>query len=70
MGHTKLGFGLSWSEKNEGIIVSGADDNKICIWDIKDAQSAQESVQPLQEINYHQRAVNVATSLTTGHQVS
>jgi len=31
------GFGLSWNPKREGYIVSGAYDNKICIWNIEAA---------------------------------
>jgi len=57
-GHTKMGFGLSWNEKREGHLLSGADDHKICIWDVCAAKKAGEVVNPTTEITYHQKAVN------------
>jgi len=35
-GHSKEGYGLSWNPQQEGLLLSGADDSLICIWDIKD----------------------------------
>lgn len=68
-GHTKLGFGLSWSEKREGHLISGSDDHKICMWDINSAKTLKSSLAPLHEINYHSKAVNVG-SAQEGYQVS
>ncbi|KAI3675905.1 hypothetical protein L1987_85501 [Smallanthus sonchifolius] len=34
MGHCSDGFGLSWSTINQGLLLSGSDDAKICLWDI------------------------------------
>ncbi len=36
-GHTKEGFGLNWSPLKEGYLISGSDDNRICVWDINNA---------------------------------
>ena len=33
-GHTKEGFGLNWNTIKEGYLISGSDDNRICVWDI------------------------------------
>ncbi|XP_010266834.1 PREDICTED: WD-40 repeat-containing protein MSI2-like [Nelumbo nucifera] len=33
-GHTKEGYGLSWSPFKEGYLLSGSNDSKICLWDI------------------------------------
>jgi len=33
---SKEGYGLSWNPQQEGLLLSGADDSLICIWDIKD----------------------------------
>lgn len=33
-GHTKEGYGLSWSSCQEGYLASGSDDKKVCIWNI------------------------------------
>jgi len=34
IGHEKEGFGLSWSSLKSGYLLSGSNDNKICIWDV------------------------------------
>ena len=34
IGHTKEGFGLNWSPLKEGYLISGSDDNRICVWNI------------------------------------
>jgi len=34
-GHTKEGYGLSWSPLQEGHLLSASDDKTICLWDIK-----------------------------------
>ena len=57
-GHSKLGFGLCWNEKREGQIISGADDNLICMWDINAAKEMNGVLEAAQVINYHQKAVN------------
>lgn len=33
-GHEKEGYGLSWSPLKEGYLLSGSNDNKICLWDM------------------------------------
>jgi WD40 repeat protein len=35
-GHKKEGYGLSWSARDHGKLVSGAEDRLICTWDIQD----------------------------------
>mgnify|MGYP003495725232 CR=1 FL=1 len=34
VGHEQEGFGLSWSETNPGILISGSNDAKVLTWDI------------------------------------
>ena len=34
LGHTKEGYGLDWNPKQAGLLLSGSDDNKICLWDV------------------------------------
>jgi len=34
IGHTREGFGLSWNSKMTGYLLSGSDDQNICVWDI------------------------------------
>eukprot|EP01089_Gocevia_fonbrunei_P011814 TRINITY_DN2607_c0_g1_i1.p1 TRINITY_DN2607_c0_g1~~TRINITY_DN2607_c0_g1_i1.p1 ORF type:complete len:425 (+),score=108.49 TRINITY_DN2607_c0_g1_i1:127-1275(+) len=37
-GHEKEGYGLSWSSLKPGYLLSGSDDNLICMWDITQAK--------------------------------
>ncbi|KAL1212311.1 WD-40 repeat-containing protein MSI2 [Cardamine amara subsp. amara] len=34
VGHDKEGYGLSWSPFKEGYLLSGSQDQKICLWDV------------------------------------
>ena len=45
MGHEREGYGLAFSHKKEGMLVSGSDDGIVCIWDI--CQSESKEVKPL-----------------------
>jgi len=59
VGHSAQGFGLAWNQKNAGHILSGADDSKICLWDVEDKQqTGNHSIKPYLEFNHHKRAVN------------
>lgn len=40
-GHTKEGFGLDWNTLKEGLLVSGSDDHRICLWDINKYPESQ-----------------------------
>lgn len=33
-GHDQEGYGMAWSPKIEGLLISGSDDKKVCMWDI------------------------------------
>jgi len=33
-GHEKEGYGLNWSPLQSGMLVSGAEDGKVCLWDV------------------------------------
>jgi len=50
-GHEKSGFALAWNTFREGILLSGGNDGKICLWDVqalpKDHKS-EDSVPPQQ----------------------
>lgn len=43
LGHDTEGYGLEWSPFNEGQLLSGSDDKKICLWDIS-ANTSTENV--------------------------
>jgi histone-binding protein RBBP4 len=55
-GHKKEGYGLCWSKKVEGRLVSGSDDYQICIWD--DIFEEKEKVQnPTYKFSEHENVV-------------
>jgi histone-binding protein RBBP4 len=54
LGHTKEGYGLSWNPKKEGYLISGSDDNKICLWDINVGGA---TIQPVKFFNEHKNVV-------------
>ena len=33
-GHEKEGYGLSWSPFHKGLLASGSDDARVCVWDV------------------------------------
>eukprot|EP01114_Cavostelium_apophysatum_P011149 TRINITY_DN2533_c0_g1_i1.p1 TRINITY_DN2533_c0_g1~~TRINITY_DN2533_c0_g1_i1.p1 ORF type:complete len:421 (-),score=103.63 TRINITY_DN2533_c0_g1_i1:37-1299(-) len=43
LGHTGEGYGISWSTLKEGALLSGSDDNLICMWDISAAGKEQQA---------------------------
>ena len=45
LGHDSEGYGLSWNPNVEGQLLSGSDDAKLCIWDIKEAGLEANAVQ-------------------------
>lgn len=47
-GHSKEGYGLSWSSLREGYLASGSDDKKVCVWDLQSCKSSL-SIAPIRE---------------------
>jgi histone-binding protein RBBP4 len=39
-GHTEEGYGLCWSHVDEGKLLSGSDDSRVCMWDVAHSPSA------------------------------
>jgi len=42
LGHAEEGFALSWNPLKSGTIASGANDGKICVWDITGSISLEK----------------------------
>jgi histone-binding protein RBBP4 len=55
LGHIKEGYGLNWSAKREGYLISGSDDHKVCLWDINNCSS--NSLNPLRTLDEHKGIV-------------
>lgn len=34
LGHKREGFGLAWNPVKGGLLLSGSDDNLVCVWDV------------------------------------
>jgi histone-binding protein RBBP4 len=58
MGHSKEGYGISWSKLKEGYLLSGSEDTTLCLWDImagaKDStEKSGRQVHPLNVFKGH-----------------
>ena len=77
-GHEKEGYGLEWNRHKEGYLLSSADDNLICLWDIKQIKSLNNSensnnsnskkkkTKIQKEINHYKHLINIHQELRTG----
>lgn len=52
-GHKTEGYGLSWSPKKEGHLLSGSDDAQICLWDIRGTSKPNRVVEASQIFQGH-----------------
>lgn len=57
IGHTSDGFGLSWSKVNEGLLLSGSNDSRICLWDTN-LTAVNNTLDVLETYEYHQGSVH------------
>jgi len=59
VGHSKEGFGLSWSPLKEGHLVTGNEDTTVKTWDIKSGFSkSNKTISPTATYNVHSATVN------------
>lgn len=56
-GHTKEGYGLSWSPVKPGFLLSGSYDSVICLWDTNSPGADSQNVKPLQLLTTHTEEV-------------
>ena len=52
-GHTKEGYGLSWSPNNEGHLLSASDDSTICLWNVDAATKESREMNALSTFSAH-----------------
>ena len=57
LGHTREGYGLAWNPKQLGLLLSGSDDNKICLWDINQPDQLSPTIDPLMKWDAHSQVV-------------
>lgn len=48
-GHSKEGYGLSWSPLRKGLLASGSDDQRVCIWDVSEPPKDSLHISPVVE---------------------
>ncbi|KAL9657486.1 hypothetical protein ABK040_016752 [Willaertia magna] len=58
-GHNQEGYGICWNYKKDGMLASGSDDAKVCVWDIVAQQKQVEngSLNPLLVLEDHTSVV-------------
>mmetsp|Transcript_3413 Transcript_3413/g.8002 ORF Transcript_3413/g.8002 Transcript_3413/m.8002 type:complete len:423 (-) Transcript_3413:214-1482(-) len=57
-GHKKEGYGISWSPRKEGMLLSGSDDHLVCYWDINaQAKSGSQTLQATGTFEKHKDVV-------------
>ncbi|MCQ2820580.1 MAG: hypothetical protein MJ252_25220 [archaeon] len=66
-GHTKEGFGLSWSYLHEGYLLSGSDDHRICLWDINNTsapllKTMEEHKSVVEDVNFSKQMDGIFVS--------
>ena len=58
-GHTKEGFALEWNPFTEGQLISGSEDNSVCLWDLeKDFSKDNMTIAPARRFTQHSACVN------------
>lgn len=57
LGHKKEGFGLAWNPVNPGLLLSGSDDNLVCIWDVNQPNQLSANLDPLHTYDVHTQVV-------------
>ena len=59
VGHTKEGYGLSWSPLKAGHLLSASDDKTICLWDIEGNPLSGNDLQAKETFSSHADVVEV-----------
>ena len=57
LGHTREGYGLDWNPNRRGMLLSGADDNRICLWDVSQPDQLSPTIDPLSTFESHTQVV-------------
>eukprot|EP00164_Ancoracysta_twista_P004124 GFYU01005539.1.p1 GENE.GFYU01005539.1~~GFYU01005539.1.p1 ORF type:complete len:429 (+),score=122.99 GFYU01005539.1:23-1288(+) len=52
-GHSREGYGLSWSPHTQGLLLSGSDDHKICMWDLNAASKGNQTLDATNTYQVH-----------------
>ncbi|MCJ1305084.1 Histone acetyltransferase type B subunit 2 [Hypocenomyce scalaris] len=58
LGHTKEGFGLSWSPHESGHLATGSEDKTVRLWDITKFSTSNKALHPTRTYTHHSAIVN------------
>jgi histone-binding protein RBBP4 len=56
-GHTREGYGLSWNNHAKGLLLSGAEDHIICLWDVTATSKENRTLSPKSVFHGHSAVV-------------
>eukprot|EP00536_Pseudo-nitzschia_multiseries_P012993 jgi/Psemu1/210354/e_gw1.529.43.1 len=79
-GHTAEGYALAWSKLKEGHLVTGGDDNVVCLWDVNKGISANSSsIAPaavfkghtatVEDVDWHAKDPNLFASVSDDRSI-
>lgn len=57
LGHKREGFGLAWNPVRGGLLLSGSDDNLVCVWDVNQPNQLSNTLEPLHTFEAHTQVV-------------
>ncbi|KAK2743546.1 Histone acetyltransferase type B subunit 2 [Myotisia sp. PD_48] len=58
LGHTKEGFGLSWSPHTAGHLATGSEDKTVRLWDLNQYNKGNKALKPIRTYTHHSSIVN------------
>jgi histone-binding protein RBBP4 len=57
LGHKREGFGLAWNPVRPGLLLSGSDDNLVCLWDVNAPNQLSSTLEATQTYDAHTQVV-------------
>ena len=57
LGHKREGFGLAWNPVRPGLLLSGSDDNLVCVWDVNNPNQLSNTLDALHTYEAHTQVV-------------
>ena len=70
-GHTAEGYGMAWNPGAKGILATGSEDRRICLWDVGAASKEKRTLGPLHVLQGHTAVVeDVSWNWHNQHQLA
>lgn len=57
LGHAQEGYGLEWNPMKTGFLLSGSDDQRVCVWDLNQTNSNMLTQEPMVNFAGHSSIV-------------